>query len=411
MSRLRTLPVAAILLTLSLSGVQAACATGHVAATLSDFAPEALSSPFYWTTEGSGSSQVTFVLRAIGDDCFASAVTISYATKDGAGPHNPATAPSDYAPTSGQRAVSTDPSHAGNDRQPVSVPVVGDAVAEAVLESATVELTGVQGGGHLSPPTSAALHIVDDDGPTARISLDPNATYRQVETYNMAGIPVFRGGSGAETVTVPYTVEPGPAPAAEPGADYRAASGTVTFAPGDRIEMVPITLVNDRDTEGEEKLTVTLTGAEGGAIDGAASSVFTIVDNEELGVPRSLFHHPRHKRTYRAKDYRIREIHVFTEDRGGSGVIGAELALRKNLSGRGCQWWTGRKWKRGSCSKLSWLSMDMYETDFFYRRFPSLPKSRGAIESYTAFSRAIDGAGNRERKLDPGRNANTFEIK
>ena len=95
MSRiLRTLPAAAILLTTSLSGVQAACATGHIAATLTDFPPEAISSPFYWTAEGSGTSQVTFVLRAIGDDCTPSAVTISYTTKDGTGT-NPATAPMD----------------------------------------------------------------------------------------------------------------------------------------------------------------------------------------------------------------------------------------------------------------------------------------------------------------------------
>ena len=412
MSRvIRTLAAAAILLTTSLSGVQAACASAHVAATLTDFAPEARSSPFYWGLEGSGSGQITFVLRAMGDDCTPAAITISYATKDGAGPHNPATAPADYAPTSGQRAVATDPTHGGNDRQPVSVPLVGDVIPEAVLESATIELTGVQGGGHLSPPTSAALHIVDDDGPTARVSLDPNATYRQPETYNLAGIAVFRGGSDAGTVTVPYRVEPGPAPSATPGADYRAESGTLTFAPGDRVKMVPITLVNDRETEGDERFTVTLTGAEGGLIDGASSSTFTILDNEELGAPESIFHHPRHKKTYRAKDYKIREIHVFTTDRGGSGVTAAEVALRKNLSRGGCEWWVGKKWKRGSCSKLTWRGTGKYETDFFYLRFPSLPKSRGRIESYTAFSRAIDGAGNKERQLDPGRNANTFEIR
>ena len=403
---LRTLPAAAVLLVTSLSGVQAACASGHVAAQLTDFPPEAISSPFYWSTEGQGGNQITFVLRAIGDDCTPSAVTISYATKDGT-----ATSPMDYAPTSGQRAVSTDPTHSGNDRQPVSVPVVGDPAPEPVVESAIVELTGVQGGGHLGAPRSAALHIVDDDGPTGRISLDPSASYRQLETFNLAGVAVFRGGSDAGTVRVPYTIEPGPAPSASPGADYRADSGAITFAPGERIKMIPITLVNDRDTEGEEKLTVTLTGADGGAIDGPSSATFTILDNEEYTAPESVFHHPRNKNTYRSKDYRIREIHVFTEDRGGAGVTRADFALRKNLSRGGCEWWAGRKWKKRSCSRLTWRSMDMYETNFFYVRLPSLPKSRGAIEAYTAFSRAIDGAGNQERRFDPGRNANTFEIK
>lgn len=409
MSRiLRTLPVAAILLTTSLSGVQAACASGHVAATLADFPPEAISSPFYWAPEGNGSSQITFIMRAIGDDCTPSAVTISYATKDGT-----ATAPMDYAPTSGQRAVTTDPTHGSGDRSPVSVPLVGDLVPEPAVQTAFVELTGVQGGGHLSAPTTAALHIVDDDSPTAQITIDPAAEYRQLETFNLAGIAVFRGGSASGQVTVPYTVQPGPGPPAAPGGDYRAESGTLTFAPGDRIEMIPITLVNDRDTEGDENFTVTLTGAEGGALDpeGRSIATFTIVDNEELSAPESVFHHPRHKRSYRAKNYKIREIHVFTEDRGGSGVTGAQVALRKNLKNGRCEWWSGKKWKRRGCSKLTWRKTGIYEPDFFYMRFPSLPKSRGRIESYTAFSRAIDGAGNRERRLDPGRNANTFEIK
>jgi len=55
--------------------------------------------------------------------------------------------------------------------------------------------------------------------------------------------------------------------------------------------------------------------------------------------------------------------------------------------------------------------MGMYEADFFYIRLPALKPSRGAIQTYTALSRAIDGAGNREARFERGRNANTFGIK
>jgi hypothetical protein len=406
MSRiLRTLPLAAMLIGASLSGVQAACAGGHVQVTLGDFPREAVSSPFYWASEGDG--QVTFILRALAHDCAPNAVTISYATKPGSAAEG-----TDYVPASGSRAATTDATHGDGDRQPVGVTVINDFVLEAVVKSATVELTSAQGG-QLVAPTSAALHIVDDDGLTSLVSLDPAATYRQLETFNLGGVPVFRGGSASGEVTVGYTVEPGPAPAASPGADYRAESGTLTFAAGDRIEMVPITLVNDRDTEDEEKLTVTLTGVEGATLDpnGRASAEFTIVDNEELYAPESLFHHPRNRFKYKAKDFRIREIHVFTEDKGGAGVTDADMALRKDLSGRGCEWWSGKRWKRRSCKDHLWVPMDIYEPDFFYLRLPELAPSRGAIKSYTAFSRAIDGSGNRERRLEPGRNANTFDIK
>jgi hypothetical protein len=108
---LRSLLVASILCSGALTGVAFACASGHIAATLTNFPPEAVSSPFYWGAEGGG--QVTFVLRAIGDECTPSAVTISYQTKDGS-----ATSGTDYVPNSGQRVVTTDPSHGGNDRVP-----------------------------------------------------------------------------------------------------------------------------------------------------------------------------------------------------------------------------------------------------------------------------------------------------
>jgi hypothetical protein len=55
--------------------------------------------------------------------------------------------------------------------------------------------------------------------------------------------------------------------------------------------------------------------------------------------------------------------------------------------------------------------MGVYEPDFFFIRMPALQPSRGTIETYTAFSRATDGAGNKEQRFEKGRNANTFDIK
>jgi hypothetical protein len=185
----------------------------------------------------------------------------------------------------------------------------------------------------------------------------------------------------------------------------------LTFAPGDRIEMIPIKLINDRETETAENLTITLTSVDAGTIDGEASTTFSILDNEEPGVPLSRFHHPRNKWKYKPTDYRIREIHVFTEDKGGSGVARADFALRTNLAGGGCSWWSGKQWKDRSCKKELWVKMGKYEPDFFFIRVPELESSYGAINTYSAFSRAIDGAGNKESKFEKGRNANTFDVK
>jgi hypothetical protein len=175
--------------------------------------------------------------------------------------------------------------------------------------------------------------------------------------------------------------------------------------------MIPITLLNDSEIEGPENLTITLTSADGGTIEGGSKVTFTLLDNEESNAPESKFHHPRNHWKYKPSDYRIREIHVFTQDNGGSGVVAANMGLRKNLATGGCQWWSGKKWKTRSCKKELWLKMGMYETDFFYIRMPELAPSYGAIETYTAFSRAIDGAGNKEHRFEKGRNANTFDVK
>jgi hypothetical protein len=48
---------------------------------------------------------------------------------------------------------------------------------------------------------------------------------------------------------------------------------------------------------------------------------------------------------------------------------------------------------------------------WYYRLDPLRPTVGTKIRSYTAFSRARDGAGHVESKLVRGRNMNTFEVK
>jgi hypothetical protein len=55
--------------------------------------------------------------------------------------------------------------------------------------------------------------------------------------------------------------------------------------------------------------------------------------------------------------------------------------------------------------------MGKFEPDFFFIRLDALAPSKGKIQDYTAFSRAIDGAGNIETFLNSGENHNTFEVK
>ena len=185
----------------------------------------------------------------------------------------------------------------------------------------------------------------------------------------------------------------------------------MTFGGGERAKLIPITVLDDLDAEGSESFTVTLSGP--GVVQEPSSVTFFIRDNEERIKPTSTLHHPNNKKKYRNDDYRIREIHVFTKDNpGGAGVVDADFALRRNLKGGKCQWWVkGRRFKKGDCDKTRWKNMGKFETNYFFIRMEALPPSKGKIEDYTAFSRAVDGAGNIETFLNSGENFNTFEIK
>ena len=93
-------------------------------------------------------------------------------------------------------------------------------------------------------------------------------------------VTLDRAASG--TVTVDYQTADGTATA---GSDYTAASGTLTFAAGERTKTISVTLLDDTHDEGEETFTLTLSNASGAVItDGEATG--TIENHDPM--PRTL---------------------------------------------------------------------------------------------------------------------------
>jgi hypothetical protein len=174
------------------------------------------------------------------------------------------------------------------------------------------------------------------------------------------------------------------------------------------MKTIDFSLVNDDQGEGPEEVTITVSG-----LGPASSTTFTILDNEESEPPRSRLHHPRHKWKYKKSDFRIREVHVFATDTGGAGVTGAQFGLRRHMKNGNCKWLTKEGWQKKDCSNRQWLETRYDDVgQLWYYRPKQLKSSVGTkIKNYTAFSRAIDGAGNVEKEFNEKRNANTFEVK
>ena len=187
-------------------------------------------------------------------------ITVAYATAD-----STATAGSDYAAASGTLTFAP-----GETDKTITIDVIGDRLPEA-NETFFVNLSG---------PTNAAIGdgqgvgtIVDDE-PRIRIS---DMTMKEGNSGTTAfAFTVSLSVAYDVPVTVAYTTANGTAMASS---DYQAASGTLTFAPGETSKTITVLVNGDRLAEPNETFFVNLSSPTNATIaDGQA--VGTIVDDE-----------------------------------------------------------------------------------------------------------------------------------
>ena len=131
-------------------------------------------------------------------------------------------------------------------------------------KTVTLLLSGVTGGAVLGTPSSAVLTIVDNETTTSGSgSLKFSAGSYDVTEGDAAVITVNRVGGNTGTVSVNYTVSNGTALS---GSDYTAASGTLTFLPGETSKTFSVQTTKDElSGEGEETINMSLSGPTGGA--------------------------------------------------------------------------------------------------------------------------------------------------
>jgi hypothetical protein len=186
-------------------------------------------------TEGdNGTKTLTFTVKL--SNASSQTINVDYTSADGS-----ATAGSDYVATSGTLSFAP-----GTTSKTVSVTVNGDAVFEPD-ETLKLNLSNVVNA-TLGTPSSGTGTITNDD-PVPTVSVNsPSANEGDSGTTNLT-FTLSLSNTSSQPVTVNYTTADGTALA---GTDYAAASGSVTFAPGETSKTVTVAVTGDRTYEPDE---------------------------------------------------------------------------------------------------------------------------------------------------------------
>ncbi len=191
----------------------------------------------------------------------------------------------------------------------------------AVEGNETVNLT-------LSSPTGATIA---DGSAVGTITNDDVAVV--VPTLTVADATVAEGNSGTKVMsftvtlssarparwTVAYATSNGTATA---GSDYQAATGTLTFAPGETTKTIQVTVNGDMAVEGNETVNLTLSSPTGATIaDGSAVGTIT---NDDTAPARA------------------RRVEYQVGSNWGSGFTGS-MTVEGGTSGLRAGWWSSMR--------------------------------------------------------------------
>ena len=162
---------------------------------------------------------------------------------------------------------------------PVSPDVAdeGDETLRAVLSSAT--------SGYSLGRTTGVGTIIDDDPSSGDVSVSVGDVSivegdvgMKATSTNPARVSVTLSSPATTSVTVVVTVAAG---SASLGADFKKQfTKTITFKPGQRQKTVPIAVVPDIVSEGDETVTITLSSPGAGLVLGRSGGTATILDED-----------------------------------------------------------------------------------------------------------------------------------
>ena len=194
-------------------------------------------------------------------------VTVDWTTADGT-----AKAGQDYTAATGSLTFSL----GGALSQTIGVSVTDDLVDE-MDETFDVTLSGAQHAMLDGGASTATAMILDNDLPTLGIVSDRDVP----EDAGSATFTVTLSAASSRTVTAGWSTADGTATA---GADYTAATGSLTFSPGGALSRtIRVSVTDDLVDETEETFKVTLSNARHAALAGGgttASATAKILDDD-----------------------------------------------------------------------------------------------------------------------------------
>ena len=209
--------------------------------------------------EGDGTAVITLTLSAPS----AKTVSVKVATAD-----ETAVSPADYT------AISTTVTFApGATSQQLLVTLNDDALDETD-ETVGLALSAPQNG-TLGSPVAATLTIQDNDAPpTVQFAA---AAFVAGETEETAVFSLTLSSPSSLPVDVKVSSSGG---SAIPGGDYGSINEKVTFAPGETVQTVAVTIFDDTLVEGGETVELHLSQPHNTTLGDPAEAMLTIVDDE-----------------------------------------------------------------------------------------------------------------------------------
>jgi hypothetical protein len=215
----------------------------------------------------SGTTAYTFTVSL--SNVSTQSVTVNYATADGTA----TTAEGDYTAASGTLTFSP-----GATSQTITVNVSGIGTGEA-SENFFVNLSSP---GNATIARSQATGTILNDDPDPGITVGDVSVTEPHSGTTTIHFRVSLLASSTQTTTVSYATADGTATVAD--GDYRAASGTLSFAPGVTSQTVTVTVNGDSDIEPDENFYLNLSSPTNGILVRSQATAFIADSGDSLSI-------------------------------------------------------------------------------------------------------------------------------